>query len=189
MASASPTPAYLTLVVRALSARDRIACSCRHLSDCAIQLTRGSRRLRRRGNRCLGGDCRRRSRRRGTGGRLGRARRRPIDVAFERTQEPAADLGPRISVWLERRETVQALLGPCVVKSPPHELEVLLVDRDSLLPERARGFVELALVVLERLRAEIRRPLRLAQRLAEIRVDFGNIEGGRRRDLPDLVVD
>src|SRR5579859_3872426 len=109
-----------------------------------------------------GGCCRRSSalRRRRVPRRLGcrgtaegcfrRTRRRLIDIPLERSEEAAADLGARECVRLERREALQALLRPRVIEPPPHQLEVLLVDRDRLVLERVRRVGELLFVVLER---------------------------------------
>src|SRR5207253_9604901 len=106
---------------RSRSGRVCIACSrCEGLSARAVGRPGGCYRRRRIAEGCC--NC---------------TRRRLIDIPLERSEESAADLGPRVPVRLERRETLHALLRPRVVESPPDELEVLLVDRDRLRLERS----------------------------------------------------
>src|SRR2546430_2097265 len=115
-ASTSPAATRRAPVVRSRSVRVCIACSrCEGLSARAVGRP--------------GGCCRRR---RIAEGCCNCTRRRLIDIPLERSEESAADLGPRVPVRFERRETLHALLRPRVVEPPPDELEVLLVDRDRL---------------------------------------------------------
>src|SRR5215472_14639230 len=156
-ASTSPAATRHAPVVGSKSVRVRIGGSCcEGLSDRAVRRSGGGgwrhgRTLRRRRGLAL----RRGRRRRTAEGGFNRARRWLIDIPLERSEESAADFAPRVGVGLQRRETVQALLRPRVVEPPPHQLEVLLVDRDRFLLERVRGRGELLLVVLDGVRAEI----------------------------------
>src|SRR5215472_3690788 len=172
-ASTSPAATRHAPVVGSKSVRVRIGGSCcEGLSDRAVPRSGGGgwrhgrtlrrrralrrgrgRRTRRRGRRGLA--LRRGRRRRTAEGGFNRARRWLIDIPLERSEESAADFAPRVGVGLQRRETVEALLRPRVVEPPPHQLEVLLVDRDRFLLERVRGRGELLLVVLDGVRAEI----------------------------------